>query len=217
MSKKISTPGPHGIDLYAPGGIEQLLDFHRATFGDATMLADGDDGEQAAGDGKDGGSDGAEGTDDPDRGLKSAIQAEREAAKKAKADLAVAQKRIQELEDAGKTEEQKREQAAERLQTEHASLKRESEQKDALLQRYEVAAAKGLSLSAAARLQGATREEIEADADAWIAEWGPGKGPGVPQQRQGDPGQGARHGAQESTYAQGADRAKARFGDQKQQ
>lgn len=32
----------HGIDLTAPNGIEMLMDFHRQTFGDATMSADGD-------------------------------------------------------------------------------------------------------------------------------------------------------------------------------
>jgi hypothetical protein len=32
----------HGIDPYAPGGIEALLEHHRATFGNATMMADGD-------------------------------------------------------------------------------------------------------------------------------------------------------------------------------
>jgi hypothetical protein len=32
----------HGIDPYAPGGIEALLAHHRVTFGDATMMADGD-------------------------------------------------------------------------------------------------------------------------------------------------------------------------------
>lgn len=31
----------HGIDLMAPNGIEMLMDFHRATFGNATMHADG--------------------------------------------------------------------------------------------------------------------------------------------------------------------------------
>lgn len=46
--------GPHGIDLTAPGGIDALLAFHRATFGDARMegAADGngDDGGQGDGD-----------------------------------------------------------------------------------------------------------------------------------------------------------------------
>lgn len=32
----------HGIDLTALGGIDALMDFHRRTFGNATMMADGD-------------------------------------------------------------------------------------------------------------------------------------------------------------------------------
>lgn len=40
MSKH--TLGPHGIDLTAPGGIAALLEFHRATFGDARMEDDPD-------------------------------------------------------------------------------------------------------------------------------------------------------------------------------
>lgn len=37
----------HGIDLTAPGGIEALLAFHFQTFGDAVMLADGEEDEDA--------------------------------------------------------------------------------------------------------------------------------------------------------------------------
>lgn len=33
----MTRPFPHGIDLHAPDGIDRLLDFHRATFGDAVM------------------------------------------------------------------------------------------------------------------------------------------------------------------------------------
>lgn len=32
----------HGIDPYAPGGLDELFAFHRATFGDAVMEAEGD-------------------------------------------------------------------------------------------------------------------------------------------------------------------------------
>lgn len=40
----------HGIDLTAPGGLAELLEHHRATFGDARMMADGDGaGEGGAG------------------------------------------------------------------------------------------------------------------------------------------------------------------------
>ena len=38
---------PHGIDITAPGGIAQLLEFHRASFGDARMSAVDDDAQQA--------------------------------------------------------------------------------------------------------------------------------------------------------------------------
>jgi hypothetical protein len=40
----------HGIDPYAPGGIEALLEHHRATFGSATMMADEGGSEGAGGD-----------------------------------------------------------------------------------------------------------------------------------------------------------------------
>lgn len=38
---------PHGIDITAPGGIGRLLDFHRASFGDAQMSATDDASQQA--------------------------------------------------------------------------------------------------------------------------------------------------------------------------
>lgn len=43
------TPGTSVVDITAPGGIEALLAFHRATFGDARMDA-GDDGGSGSGD-----------------------------------------------------------------------------------------------------------------------------------------------------------------------
>lgn len=211
-------PFPHGIDLTAPGGIDVLIDFHRATFGDARMEVDGAGGDNAGDEGSgredDRGAD--EGHTDPDQGAKRAIAAERSAAKQARQDLAAAQDRIKELEDAGKSEEQRREDASKALQSENSSLKSTVEQRDALLLRYDVAAAKGLDLDAAKRLQGTTREDLEADADAWIDRWGQGT-PGAQQQRGQDPGQGARSGHKESAYAQGEERARARFGSRNQQ
>lgn len=230
---KISTcdqkPFPHGIDITAPGGLDRLIKFHRASFGDAQMNANGGtesggsgSGESGTGDGSDGGQGGADGesggsgdSGDGDRGLKSALDAERAASKKATADLKAAEARVKELEDASKSEEQRTQDAQEQLKSEHATLTRNNEQKDSLIERYRVAAAKGLDLKAAERLQGSTREEIEQDADDWISMWGTGSGRQQEQERRGDPGQGPRGGAQESSYAQGADRAKARFGDDK--
>ena len=62
-------------------------------------------------------------------------------------------------------------------------------------------------------MQGSTREEIEKDADDWIRLWGTGGGG---QQQSGDPGQGPRHQAEESSFAQGKERAKARFDEDQQ-
>lgn len=220
---KISTAFPHGIDITAPGGIDALLAFHRARFGDAQMNANepgagGDRGTSGGSGGDDGGGDsgggpGADGEGDPDKGLKSALAAERDASKQAKAALAAAEARVKELEDASKSEEQRLQEAQEKKDADLASALSGNAAKDAIIERYRVAAEKGLNLNAAERLQGSTREEIEKDADDWIALWGTGGG--RQEQHRGDPGQGARTGAQESSYAQGAERAKARYGEQK--
>lgn len=87
-------------------------------------------------------------------GLK-ALQAERERASKAEKALADLQKQV---EDAGKTAEQKASDALAEAQhnAQAATLK--------ALQ-YEIAAEKGIDLKLATRLVGATREEIAADAD----------------------------------------------------
>lgn len=73
--------------------------------------------------------------------------------------------RAKELEDSTKSDEDKR---SERF----AELEKSDREKDSTitgleskLLRYEVAAAKGLDLKAALRLQGSTKEELEADAD----------------------------------------------------
>lgn len=229
---KISTcsanPFPHGIDITAPGGIDQLIEFHRASFGDAQMNANagqsggsgGDGGDSGGGDsgsagGSDDGDDGQDGGAsgdgrDGDKGLKSALDAERSASKKAKADLAAANNRIKELEDANKSEEQRQQEAQEQQKAELGTTKARLADAELRLEKYEVAAAKGLDLKAAKRLQGSSREEIEKDAEDWIALWGTGGG--RQEQRRDDPGQGPRGGAKESSYAQGDARAKARFG-----
>lgn len=230
---KISTctpnpnPLPHGIDITAPGGIDQLIEFHRSTFGDAQMNAngggeggDGGDGQGGSGGSGDGDGDDGQGGDgsgdggDGDKGLKSALAAERKASKQAAADLAAAQARVKELEDASKSEEQRAQEAQEQLKKDHAQATSDLGKANTLLERYRVAAAKGLDLKAAERLQGTTREEIEKDAEDWIAVWGTGGG--RQEQHRGDPGQGPRSAAKESSYSQGAERAKARFGDDKQ-
>jgi len=162
--------GPHGIDLRAPGGIEALFAFNRALFGDAVM---------EAGEGGDGGADGAGGEpagtpaggesgagNEPlgDGGVK-ALQAEREARKAAEKIAADREARIRELEDATKsTDDRERERVANLEKSDREKEGTISGLESKLL-RYEIAAAKGLDLKAALRLQGSTREEIEADAD----------------------------------------------------
>ena len=86
---------------------------------------------------------------------KRALEAERAAREKAERDLAALQ---QQIEDSKKTAEQK---AADDLE----AARKEAAENAAKALRYEVAAAKGLDLALASRLTGATREELEADAD----------------------------------------------------
>lgn len=88
---------------------------------------------------------------------KKALDAERKARRDAERQLAAANQQLQQIADQGKTDLE--------LATERAA---KAEQQLAVLQhnqlRMEVATAKGLPASAAMRLQGATREELEADA-----------------------------------------------------
>jgi predicted PilT family ATPase len=80
-------------------------------------------------------------------------------------ELKGARDKLKEFEDKDKTEAQRlidRAEAAERVAASSASQ----------LLRYEVAAAKGLPIKYAGRLQGSTKEELEADADALIKDFG---------------------------------------------
>lgn len=67
----------HGIDPYAPGGIEALLAHHRLTFGDAVMEAGAGDGAAAGdADNGDGTTDGQQGEQKPAGGQQDAKPAE---------------------------------------------------------------------------------------------------------------------------------------------
>jgi hypothetical protein len=199
-----------GINLSAPGGVQALLDFHRCTFGDAVMEdnsgaggSSGTGGDPGAGTGGQGtgsdsgatggqqggapGSSGQEGQDGEklgEGGIK-ALQAERDARTQAQKDLTAAQNRIKELENATKTEEQKRTERLGELEQNDRTKDTKIAGLESTLLRYQVAAAEGLDLEAAERLRGATKEEIEADAKAFKAKFGPNR-PGVV------PGAGAR-------------------------
>lgn len=98
-------------------------------------------------------------------GGKRALEAERKARRAAEKRAQDAEARIKAAEDAEKTE-------VERLQSQVADLTKQAEASTAQATRFEVAAAKGLSLAQARRLVGSTKEELEADADEMRTELG---------------------------------------------
>lgn len=114
-------------------------------------------GEQAGGGGGET-PDPVEKPDEPlgESGLK-ALKSERAARAEAEKQAAEFAARIKEFEDAQKSEAEKQ---AERL----AELEKSARENEIARVRYEVAAEVGLSLDAAKRLHGASREELSADA-----------------------------------------------------
>lgn len=177
--------GPHGIDLRAPGGIEQLFAFNRGLFGDCVMEADGGAGDGGdggagnggAGDGGDGGKGsgagkGDEGDEQLGEGGKKALLAERETNKTLKSEIATISQELQKLRDAGKSTEERESDRVSQLEKSTSEQSVTIAQKDSIILRYQVAAAKGIDLEAAERLRGGTKEEIEADADVWVTKWG---------------------------------------------
>lgn len=180
---------PHGIDLNAPGGIEALLEHHRLTFGNAVMEegaggAGGEggsggesgsggsgDGAGSSGSGSDGGQNGADDGDLGEAGKK-ALTTEREARKAAEKLANERAARITELENATKSDEEKRSERFQQLETSEREQSATITQQQGIIDRYRIAAAKGLDLEAAERLRGVTKEELEKDADAWISKWG---------------------------------------------
>lgn len=91
-------------------------------------------------------------------GGKKALEAEREAAKTAKAEAAELRAKLKEYEDRDKTEEQKRAEKLEELTRTAAASQRKAMQ-------YEVAARAGIPLTLATRLRGGTQEEMTKDAE----------------------------------------------------
>ncbi len=183
MSKK-QLIGPHGIDLRAPGGIEALFAFNRSLFGDAVMEdGDGGDGGGAgAGEPAGTGEPGESGDEPLGDGGKKALQTERDARKAAEKLATDREARIKELEDATKSDEDKRSERFTELEKSDRDKESALAERDAKLLRYEIAAAKGLDLKAALRLQGSTKEEIEADADEFARSFvagGVGEVPGA--------------------------------------
>lgn len=96
---------------------------------------------------------------------KRALDAERKSRQAAERRAREAEAKLKAAEDAEKS-------ALERLQGQVAELTKRAEAAEAKADRFEVAAAKGLTLSQARRLVGNTKEELEADADALRADLG---------------------------------------------
>lgn len=111
--------------------------------------------------------------DDDDKGSDSPtasaddVEAMKKALKKANREAEQARLKLKEIEDAGKSETQ-------RITEERDSLKGELTGAQATALRFEIALDKGIPKSIAQRLQGATREEMEADAEALLKEIGAG-------------------------------------------
>lgn len=186
MSKKIS--GPHGIDITKPGGIEALMAFHRQTFGDAVMEADGDGGSVPSGDSgnltisgeailKDGGEQLG------DAGQK-ALKAERDARKTAERSAADLQARLKEFEDAKLSD-------LERAQGQAAEAAAELEALRAENVRKTVALAKGLPVELIEFLPNGTEEEVAAKADLLLSKLNTQSAP-KPDFSQGAQGQSTR-------------------------
>ena len=89
-------------------------------------------------------------------------------------ELSPAAARLAEIEESNKTAEQKAAERVAALEESDRSKDTAIAERDARLLRYEIAAAKGLDLKAALRLQGSTREELEADADEFSRSFIPG-------------------------------------------
>lgn len=193
---------PYPFDLSAPGAVDALLAFHKAAFGGARMEADDEGGQP---DEQQGEQKPPEKEPEPrsdsdglgDAGRK-AIAAERKAAREEKRRADEAQAQLEELRRQQMTEQERavaeRDDARKQLEEANARLAAFEQERT----RNEVAAAKGLSLAQARRLSGTTREEFEADADAFKAELAALAAPPVPKP---DPSAGAVDSGKPSSVA----------------
>lgn len=154
--------------------------------GGGTGKTGGDDKDKGGSDddgkGKDDGKGGRSDSDD-DEPLrepgKKALERERQRADDAEKEKSRLAARLKELEDVGLTDQQK-------IERDLAEAKTQAEAATARLLRYEVADAKELPAGWANRLQGSTKAELEADADALLAQLGAARRPGM----KPDPSQG---------------------------
>jgi len=95
-------------------------------------------------------------------------------------ELSPAAARLAEIEESNKTAEEKAAERFANLEKSDRDKEAAIAERDAKLLRYEIAAAKGLDLKAALRLQGSTKEELEADAEEFSKSFGSGRVGEVP-------------------------------------
>lgn len=153
--------------------------------------------------------DGAKPDGDLGDGGKSAIDKERAAARAAEKRAKAAEAELQKLKDKDLSDQDRKDREAKDALT-------RAEAAEARALRLEVAADKGLDLKLAGRLQGSTREELEADADTLrallpAATPATGDAPKAPPRLVPDRGQGAKPTPIRGGYDAGAARAKAMF------
>lgn len=100
-------------------------------------------------------------------GLK-ALQAEREARSVAEKQIADLNNRLKEFEDSQKTDAEKKSEAEAEQRRQFEETTAAKAEAESRLLRYEVAADKGIDLKFVNRINGSTKEELEADADAFL-------------------------------------------------
>lgn len=128
----------------------------------------------------------------------------RDALRRANREAETLRRQLKDYQDKDKSE-------TERLAERAAEQERRAAAAESLLLRYEVGSAKGLPAQLVGRLQGDTREELEADAEQLLALVAPPK-PAEPEKpakpQATDLGQGRREGAPASSVAAGRERGK---------
>lgn len=158
----------HGIDITAPGGIEMLLDFHRGTFGNATMQADA---AEATTDAES--TEAVTAVDNPDASTEAASSEEVTEDKVTdwKAEAEKWKTLSRKNEDKAKTNHTKLTELELRLtqfESESNDFKKLKEDYTTLLKKS-VATEIGLPTELIDRLRGSTEEELKADAETFKA------------------------------------------------
>ena len=138
-------------------------------------------------------------------GGKKALDAERAARRAAEKRADAAEGRVTELENQVSTLEAAHQQALEEVTTSANEARTEAEKAAADVLRYRVALETGVPAKHIGRLQGATEEELRADAASFVADIVPGKTTPKPDLSQGPQGADAKQSTADQFAAQLAD------------